>query len=748
MPIDRAATLKAAEKLLRQGKLDQAIAEYLRVIEDQPSDWNTTNLVGDLYVRAGKPDKAIEQFVACADSLSDEGSLPKASALYKKILKLRPEHEHALLQCAEIAATQGVLVDARTYLKGIAERRRARGDQRGMAQITIRLASLDPQDLEARLAGARARLEVKDQAGAVRDLKEIATDFLARGQSAEAIEVLREAIALVPDDHEIRQALLDAFVAAGDHLSAREHARTSEQLQSLAARLEERGQTDEAQALLQEALAIDPSDARLLARLNRDAAPEPAGDAEPAAGAVEPSEKPVTETAAEPAVEAESWLDALQRSLRAGRLDEALPMVRRFLAREPHRRDEVALVGLGLCEAHPDVAFAMLDLAADAAVAEHDWASAAAGLQEMVTRVPMYLPALMRLVEVCVDGGLEGTMYTAQAQLADAYIEAGAAEEARFLAEDLVAREPWQRANIERFRRALELLGEPDPDALIAARLSGDEPFTSTDVSISRVSGEDSQEFFDTDAPEEGAAAGSDPWDRPVIAASDADADAVPTAAGPAASAESSLGGSSGAAESTDWEIDNHNFEFSAASFDGTAEDEQPEADPAEVDLSVALSGMQPSETPVAAPPQDLEGVLGQFRDEAARRSALAAAEEEYSRGLGLHAIGRIDECIPLLTAASRAPKLRFATASLLGRIHRQRGDVARAIEWFEQAAQAPPPSPEEGRLLLYDLADVLETAGECTRALAVCMELQADAGVYRDIADRVSRLTSMQIRG
>jgi hypothetical protein len=48
----------------------------------------------------------------------------------------------------------------------------------------------------------------------------------------------------------------------------------------------------------------------------------------------------------------------------------------------------------------------------------------------------------------------------------------------------------------------------------------------------------------------------------------------------------------------------------------------------------------------------------------------------------------------------------------------------------------------------LYDLADVLETAGEYTRALAVCMELQADAGVYRDIADRVSRLTSMQIRG
>ena len=49
------------------------------------------------------------------------------------------------------------------------------------------------------------------------------------------------------------------------------------------------------------------------------------------------------------------------------------------------------------------------------------------------------------------------------------------------IAEDLVAREPWDRSNIERFRRALALLGEADIDAIIAERLSGQSPFTSTD---------------------------------------------------------------------------------------------------------------------------------------------------------------------------------------------------------------------------------------------------------------------------
>ncbi|MGE3177516.1 MAG: tetratricopeptide repeat protein, partial [Vicinamibacterales bacterium] len=494
MPIDRAATLKAAEKLLRQGKLDQAIAEYLRIVEDQPSDWTTANLVGDLYIRAGKPDKAIELFVASADSLSDEGALPKASALYKKILKLRPEHEHALLQCAEISATQGVLVDARSYLKAVADRRQARGDQRGVAQITIRLASLDPQDVEARLAGARARLTVKDQPGAVRDFKEIASGLREDGRSAEAIDLLLEAVALAPDDLEIRQRLLDGFVAAGDHLSAREHARTSEQLQMLASHLEAQGRHDEATALLREALAIDPSNARLIARLDprpvdepaADALPPPAGSSGPAGGGTDGEEGPS-------AGDAEPWIERVQAGIASGRLDEALHLVRTVLAHQPARRDEVTLGGLDLCHEHPDVAFAMVDLAADAAVAEGDWASAAAGLQELVTRVPMYIPALMRLVEVCVDGGLEATMYSAQAQLADAYLDAGAAREARFLAEDLVAREPWERANIERFRRALVLLGEPDPDARIAARLSGDEPFTSTDASVSAARGDEGE---------------------------------------------------------------------------------------------------------------------------------------------------------------------------------------------------------------------------------------------------------------
>ena len=71
MAFDRNGTLRNAEKLLRAGKVDAAIAEYLRVIEDQPTDWATTNTLGDLYVRAGQVDKALEQFLKVAESLRE-----------------------------------------------------------------------------------------------------------------------------------------------------------------------------------------------------------------------------------------------------------------------------------------------------------------------------------------------------------------------------------------------------------------------------------------------------------------------------------------------------------------------------------------------------------------------------------------------------------------------------------------------------------------------------------------------------
>src|SRR5918994_1423027 len=143
-PFNRETALKTAEKALRQGRIDAAIAEYVRIIEAQPRDWNSANALGDLYVRANQIDKGVAQYTRIADHLNEEGFFPKAGALYKKILKVKPDDEHALLQSGEIASKQGLLADAKSAFKVVAERRRSRGDKKGAAAINIRIGMLDP----------------------------------------------------------------------------------------------------------------------------------------------------------------------------------------------------------------------------------------------------------------------------------------------------------------------------------------------------------------------------------------------------------------------------------------------------------------------------------------------------------------------------------------------------------------------------------------------------------------------------
>jgi tetratricopeptide (TPR) repeat protein len=140
--------------------------------------------------------------------------------------------------------------------------------------------------------------------------------------------------------------------------------------------------------------------------------------------------------------------------------------------------------------------------------------------------------------------------------------------------------------------------------------------------------------------------------------------------------------------------------------------------------------------------------VFAHLRDEASRRTAGEAAEEQLKQGMALREAGKIDESIAAFELASRSPRHRFQAATLIARTHRERGQMPKAIEWFERAAQAPSPTADDGHMLLYELADALESVGEVGRALAICMELHAEAGDYRDVAARVDRLAKEQTRG
>jgi tetratricopeptide (TPR) repeat protein len=717
--IDRDATLRKAEKFLRQGRIDQAIAEYHRIIEVEPEDWSTVNAVGDLLVRAGQTESGIEHFTRIADHFFDEGFLPRAAAVYKKILKLAPDHDHAAFRTAEIAQRHGLLADAKAALSHVAARRLKRGDRIGAAEVHLKLGLLDPTDLASAVSAAKAAAELGNLRGAVDRLLQIAGDYARLERPDDAIRVLGEAIELEPANADVRVELSRRLIDTGALERAIEFATSAPEFKAIAAAYYARGRGDEALQVLQWALDQDPSDVETRRQLVRSYV----GRAE-----IERA------LALMDAVEADSQLlmELAEVNLRSGRRQEGRNAAARLLAAAPDRRDEVMRLGLKLCVSDAEAGFECVDLATDAAIAEHEFPAAAQVLNDFVALMPHHVPALMKLVEVCVDGGLGAAMYLAQAQLADAYLERGLALEARVIAEDLFAREPWEPVNSERFRKALTMLGEPDPDAVIADRLSGDSPFMSTDLMLDFSFNELARPEGDIlPAPVPTAAEELEAKDAPVAPppaepAADEKFDARPEPVAP-------LG-----------RRDKATAERPVAAAATTDTDD----DAIEIDLGETFGGWGDgglgSEAALAEAPAGLAGleqVFEGFREEAVRHGAQDAAAQ-LQQALALEEAGKTDRAIRLFERAARSPRHRLRAASELARLHRRLGHARESIEWLEQAAESSLAGTEESHEVLYDLGLLLAEAGETERAQAVLLELRADVPDYRDVAQQIARLS------
>ncbi len=383
------------------------------------------------------------------------------------------------------------------------------------------------------------------------------------------------------------------------------------------------------------------------------------------------------------------WMTIAEIELRGNRLAEGKTAVLQAMRLDSNQAQAAVVLGCKLAEVNADAGYQPIEAVADAALAANDFAAAAVALHEFTTRVPSHLIALMRLVEICVDGGLESTMYEAQAQLAEAYLASGRALEARIISEDLVAREPWNKANIDRFRRALVMLGEGDPDAIIADRLSGESPFLATEK---------------MDLNEEALRAPAAACRRTRRSGKRHDRARARPPKKPSKSTSPTRWPRSRAAK------------------------------------PLPL---------VPPPPRSLDQVFRGIRDESSRQSSEEAAAEAYRLALTYHEMDMPDDAIKALEAATRSPRQRFDAASMLGRLYLERKDIDprhRVARARRRSAGADARMPAARCSTTWPKS--LETVGEQSRALAVFVELEAESGGYRDVAGQIERLSKVQARG
>jgi DNA-binding SARP family transcriptional activator len=144
--LDRSATLRAAEKFLRLGKLPAAIVEYSRLVHADAADSEAAAALAGLHLRAGETDAAIHHFTAAADVLRGQDDLSRASELYARVLAIDASNEYALAQAADLAARAGDTAGAARHVEQLADCQIARGDRGAAAETLSGLLALDPSN--------------------------------------------------------------------------------------------------------------------------------------------------------------------------------------------------------------------------------------------------------------------------------------------------------------------------------------------------------------------------------------------------------------------------------------------------------------------------------------------------------------------------------------------------------------------------------------------------------------------------
>jgi len=189
--------LSAAERFVQQGKLQNAIAEYEKILKNDDKDLTVTNTVGDLYARLGETAQAVECFKKVGDAYATQGFTVKGIAMYKKITKLQPSVDGSL-KLAELYTQQGLFNDARAQYLQVAEDFMKNGDLDQAVRLFQKVLEMDPENVSMRVKLAEVYIRLGKKKEAWEIFSAAAESLRSRGSLPAAEDILQRMLSLDP----------------------------------------------------------------------------------------------------------------------------------------------------------------------------------------------------------------------------------------------------------------------------------------------------------------------------------------------------------------------------------------------------------------------------------------------------------------------------------------------------------------------------------------------------------------------
>jgi pilus assembly protein FimV len=222
MAYNKSKYVEAAQKLLNQGKVTQAIAEYQQILKYEPRDQVTLMTIGELYIRQGETFQAIEYFERLAQLFVSDGFLTKAIAVYKRIAKLAPEEIRPLEKLADLYVQQGVMSEARPLFLQLAELHLKNNKQADAVALLKKLLLAEPDNLRIQIRLADLYQAMGQPAEALECYVSAAQRALARGDHAECEKLSDKALHINPKHLDAMIVKARAFSSTGNATQAAE----------------------------------------------------------------------------------------------------------------------------------------------------------------------------------------------------------------------------------------------------------------------------------------------------------------------------------------------------------------------------------------------------------------------------------------------------------------------------------------------------------------------------------------------
>ncbi|MBL8113071.1 MAG: tetratricopeptide repeat protein, partial [Acidobacteria bacterium] len=222
MASKREALVQSAQKNLQKGKVDAALKDYLKVLEETPNDISILNTIGDLFVRLNKNEESIPYFLKIAEHYGKDGFFLKAIAIYKKINKLDPARLDIYERLAELYSKQGLGMEAKSQYQVLADYYTKQDNIQGAIAIYQKMVAGDTANIQLHIKLADLFTQARRVPDALKEFAVVAGMLKERGALDEAIQVYERALKHAPDNVEILKSFVPLLLDGGKIDQARE----------------------------------------------------------------------------------------------------------------------------------------------------------------------------------------------------------------------------------------------------------------------------------------------------------------------------------------------------------------------------------------------------------------------------------------------------------------------------------------------------------------------------------------------